>query len=133
MARRSRRGCNAGCDRLVPDVARLMTRGAPVRWKALEPTFGRASGVALSRNAPHRNAALLFADFILSREGQEIIRQGERIPSNVSVQSPLDEVPLRLIDPGVLHDEGDPWDKLRTGPFPEKPAGREGRAAAARA
>lgn len=94
------------------DIQRLITKGAPVAWKALEPTFGRASGIAVSRNAPHPHAALLFADFVLSREGQEIIRAHERAPSNLTVESPLNKIRFQLIDPGILLDEGDKWEKL---------------------
>ena len=52
------------------NAERLAVRGAPIRWKALTPTFGRPNAIGSRRRAPHPNAALLFADFLLSREGQ---------------------------------------------------------------
>jgi iron(III) transport system substrate-binding protein len=93
-------------------VERLATNGAPIRWKALAPTFGRAGAVAVARNAPHPHAALLFADFILSRQGQELIKQRNRVPSSAAVDSPLNKFPYQMIDPAIVLDESDKWEKL---------------------
>src|SRR3954464_15564070 len=38
----------------------LVVSGAPIRWKALTPTFGRPNGVALAKRAQRPHAALLF-------------------------------------------------------------------------
>src|SRR5260221_11888390 len=60
-------------DAHVQGVARLKEKGAPIDWKPLQPSFGQPSSVGTAARAPHPTAALLFADFVLSREGQEII------------------------------------------------------------
>ena len=52
------------------NIERLAVKGAPVGWKALDPTFGRPQGIGVARQAPHPCAALPFVDFLLSREGQ---------------------------------------------------------------
>jgi len=99
-------------DAHVQGVARLKEKGAPVEWKALQPAFGQPSSVGVARRAPHPNAAQLFADFILSREGQEIIKARNRVPSSTAVDSPLNKFRYELIDPAIALDEWDKWSGL---------------------
>ena len=99
-------------DAHVQGVARLKEKGAPIEWKALQPAFGQPSSVGIARRAPHPNAALLFADFMLSREGQEIIKSRNRVPSSLAVDSPLNKFTYALIDPAIALDEWDKWSRL---------------------
>lgn len=94
------------------NVERLAQKGAPVKWKPLPPTFGRPNAVGVAQHAPHPHAALLFADFMLSREGQEILKERNRVPSNISVDSPLNKFPYQMIDPAIVLDESAKWEKL---------------------
>ena len=98
-------------DTHIQGVARLKNRGAPIEWKALQPAFGQPSSVGVLRRAPHPHAALLFADFILSRDGQEIIKARNRVPSSAAVDSPLNKFAYRLIDPEIVLDEWETWEK----------------------
>src|SRR5581483_7894886 len=91
---------------------RLAVKGAPVKWKALDPTFGRPQGIGVARMAPHPHAALLFIDFMLSREGQEIIKQRGRVPSSLAVDSPLNKCKYEMIDPAIVLDEEQKWEKI---------------------
>jgi iron(III) transport system substrate-binding protein len=93
-------------------IERLSKTGAPVKWKALEPTFGRPGAVGVTKNAPHPHAALLFADFMLSREGQELIKQRNRVPSSNAVDSPLNKFKYSMIDPAIVLDESEKWETL---------------------
>ena len=106
----------AGEIAMVPDahiqgVVRLKNRGAPIEWKPLPPAFGQPSSVGVVRRAPHPHAALLFADFILSKEGQEIIKARNRVPSSRAVDSPLNKFDYRLVDPVIILDEWERWEK----------------------
>jgi len=47
-------------------------RGAPVAWVPMDLVVSSAGGVALYQNAPRLHAGLLFADFLLSPEGQKL-------------------------------------------------------------
>jgi len=49
-------------------------KGAPVAWVPLEPVRVNIGQVAIAKHAPHPHAALLFADFELSKESAEIHR-----------------------------------------------------------
>jgi iron(III) transport system substrate-binding protein len=99
-------------DAHVQGIARLKDKGAPIEWKALQPAFGQPSSVGVAKRAPHPNAAQLFADFILSREGQEIIKARNRVPSSTAVDSPLNKFKYDLIDPAIALDEWDKWSRL---------------------
>jgi iron(III) transport system substrate-binding protein len=99
-------------DAHVQGVARLKDKGAPIDWKPLQPAFGQPTSVGVAARAPHPNAALLFAGFILSREGQEIIKARNRVPSSRAVDSPLNKFPYQLIDPALMLDEWDKWSRL---------------------
>jgi iron(III) transport system substrate-binding protein len=91
---------------------KLADKGAPIAWRPLQPAFGQPSSVGVAARAPHPNAALLFADFILSREGQEIIKSRNRVPSSTAVDSPLNKFEYRLIDPAIMLDEWERWSRL---------------------
>lgn len=86
-------------------------KGAPVDWIVLEPAIGRMSGVGIARQAPHPNAALLFYDFMLSREAQQVLLSRDYVPTLASLPSPLAQRRYKLIDPGRAMDEHDKWQK----------------------
>jgi iron(III) transport system substrate-binding protein len=94
------------------NAERLLVNGAPIRWKALDPTFGRPNAVAVAKRAPRPHAALLFVDFMLSPEGQELIKQRNRVPASTAVETNLNKFPFHMIDPVVVLDESEKWEKL---------------------
>ena len=94
------------------NIERLIKNGAPVKWKPLTPTFGRPNGIGVAKNAPHPHAALLFVDFMLSLEGQELIRARNRVPASNAVDSPLNKFKYDMIDPVTVLDESEKWEKL---------------------
>ena len=50
-----------------------ISKGAPIKWVAMDLVPTNAGGVALPVNAPHPYAALLFGDFLLSADGQKFL------------------------------------------------------------
>ena len=92
-------------------VDRAKAKGAPVAWQALQPAFGRVDGIAVAKRAPHPHAALLFIDFVLSPEGQQIIKEQNRVPVNRKVATAFDTRVFHLIDSAALLDEWDTWEK----------------------
>lgn len=94
------------------NVERLRLKGAPVGWKPLAPTFGRPNAIGIAAHAPHPHAALLFTDFMLSREGQELIKARNRVPSSNAVDSPLNKFPYKMIDPVIVLDEARKWQAI---------------------
>ena len=53
---------------------------SPIDWVSLEPTVAQIDAVMLSAQSPHPNAARLFVDFVLSKEGQGALVGIQQIP-----------------------------------------------------
>jgi iron(III) transport system substrate-binding protein len=70
---------------------------------------GRPQALGLAAAAPHPNAALLFADFVLSPEGQQLFNSMGRFPASSKVKSPLVTFPYVMLDPVALVDEDEKW------------------------
>ena len=87
-------------------------RGAPVDWAPVEPVIARPQGIGLARHAPHPHAALLFADFMLSPEGQEMLFNMGRTPASRAVKTDTSGMAYIMSDPAVVLDEADKWQQL---------------------
>jgi len=99
------------------NVERLTVKGAPVKWKAIQPTFGRPNAIGVARRAPHPHAAMVFVDFMLSKDGQTILKERNRVPASLSVDTHLNKFPFQMIDPIITLDENDKWEKIWTDLF----------------
>lgn len=108
------------------NVETLKQKGAPIAWKALPPAFGSPSSVAVSKNARHPHAALLFVDFLLSKQGQQILKELNRVPSSLAIDSPLNKFNYQVIDPVISLDEFDKWEKLWSNLFLKGEAVKKG-------
>ncbi len=51
-------------------------KGAPVEWRPLEPVVTTVGSAALVANAANPHTALLFIDYLLSKDGQQLILKG---------------------------------------------------------
>jgi iron(III) transport system substrate-binding protein len=90
----------------------LKRAGAPVDWRPIAPALGQASAIGVARHSRRPHAALLFTEFVLSREGQELLKSINRVPSSAAVDTPLNKFPHQIIDPAAALDEGERWEKL---------------------
>jgi len=68
-------------------IQRMTSRGAPIDWVALEPAVVQVNPVMLAAKAPHPNAGKLLIDFLLSKEGAEMLRSFQRIPVRKDVEA----------------------------------------------
>lgn len=71
----------------VEDAKR--TKGAPIDWVRFKgPTITAFNAISITANPPHSNAAKLFVDFALSREGQQILQKNfRRVPARPGASS----------------------------------------------
>lgn len=77
----------------LPSVVNpLQESGAPVELAYLAPTTGVEQYTAVAEGSPHPNAALLFANFLMSEKGQIALNEGFGI-------SPLGELEGTLPEP----------------------------------
>jgi iron(III) transport system substrate-binding protein len=91
---------------------KMKQKGAPLEWFAIAPAIGRANGIGIVRKPPHPHAAALFADFVLSPEGQAILQKGGYVPANLRLEDRAQKLPLKFVDPAVVLDEDAKWKKL---------------------
>src|SRR6187431_394639 len=54
------------------NIVSLKRKGAPIDFVPVQPVAARPQGIGIAKNAPHPHAALLFADLVLSPEGQKL-------------------------------------------------------------
>jgi len=82
------------------EIEQLKRRGAPVDWSATsDPIVTSINVVAVSAKALHPNAAKLLVNYILSEEGQNIIRDVSRVPVRPGVKplaAKLDQATLKI-------------------------------------
>jgi iron(III) transport system substrate-binding protein len=58
------------------DVTVAKQKGAPVEWRPLDPVITTVGYSGLSSKAPHPHTALLFLDYVHSKEGQQLMMKG---------------------------------------------------------
>ena len=61
-------------------------KGGNVKWFYFEPVLGLSNNIGLVKGAPHPNAGKLLIDYILSVEGQTVLKQGHHIPASSKVE-----------------------------------------------
>jgi iron(III) transport system substrate-binding protein len=88
------------------------SQGAPIEWFSIGTAIARPNGIAIPKRAPHPHAAVLFFDFEISQEGQQILAKRDFVPTNKKIDTPLNKLPLTIVDPAVMLDQDQKWTKL---------------------
>jgi ABC-type Fe3+ transport system substrate-binding protein len=73
-------------------VSGLKRKGSPIDWAALDPVVAILQTVGIVSGAPHPNAAKVLVDFMLSSDGQNLIRSFGRIPGRSGVKPLYEEL-----------------------------------------
>jgi iron(III) transport system substrate-binding protein len=87
-------------------------QGAPIDWFSIGPAIARPNGIAVAKKAPHPHAAVLFYDFEISPEGQQILAKRDFVPTSRKVDTPLAKIPMKFVDVRVQLDQYEKWVKL---------------------
>ena len=88
-----------GVSMAMHHIALSQSKGAPVGGASPEPSLARGGTLQVIKGAPHPHAAMLLADYILSKDGgQKVLRDSLENPSHPAVE-PLPE--LRWIQPNL--------------------------------
>jgi iron(III) transport system substrate-binding protein len=88
-----------------------ISKGAPIKWVAMDLVPTNAGGVALPANAPHPYAGMLFADFLLSADGQKFL-------GKYGLDSAMNKPPFKRFyaEKGMTAEqydkENEKWEKL---------------------
>ena len=94
-------------------VERLRARGAPVEWISVRPMIAAPIAIALAARPSHPNAANLFVDLALSKEGADLLNSMGRVPTRGDVSLSAKRLDPKALDLFPLHvssDEMDPED-----------------------
>lgn len=67
-------------------------QGAPVKWLKIGPVVGTSEVMGLTKGAAHPNAAKLLFDFVLSAEGQNVLKQANYLPADPNVAAKVPEL-----------------------------------------
>jgi iron(III) transport system substrate-binding protein len=91
-------------------IERLRMGGAPVDWVAVKPMIAAPISIALPARPAHPNAANLFMNLVLSKEGSEFYCPwaGCRLGSTSTFRQRLGPRALDLVSLHVSSDEMDP-------------------------
>lgn len=95
---------------------RMRRRGAPIDWAPIIPVVAVPHMVGLPKNTPNPHAAMLFIDFVLSKEGQQELAKQGRVPIHplVSADPPRLNTGFRFItlDPLKFLDKFDFYNRM---------------------
>lgn len=86
--------------------------GAPINFVIMDPMVDSLEALALLKNAPHPHAALLFIDYVTSKEGQTLIYKRGRNPAYPGMDPLLNDANLLIEAAGGSMDNFDYWQKL---------------------
>src|ERR671924_292662 len=82
---------------LANRIEKMKEQGAPVEWvTTLDPVTVSLHPIGVAAKAPHPNAAKLFIDFILSKEGQQLLLSIERTPARPGIDTKMEARKLKL-------------------------------------
>lgn len=85
----------------------LKDKGAPIaRFNISTPIFN-FQAMAVMKKAPHPYSAVLFYDFMISEEGQEIFSRLHNIVTSTKFDVAQKKIPMKFIDPADALDEND--------------------------
>jgi iron(III) transport system substrate-binding protein len=97
-------------------AARIKGQGGPVQYVFDEPVITYLHPVALTKSAPHPNAGKLLMSFILSADGQRMLRDQGRIPGHRDIDPKvfsLRQVKLQASDPALAKEYGPAGEEMR--------------------
>jgi iron(III) transport system substrate-binding protein len=106
-----------GLTVFLSNAISVKRNGSPLDWVPVEPVLAIPFGLGVAKHAPHPHAALLFADWILSPEGQEVLETLGRLPASTKIKQTAINFPFVPLDVGASIDESEKREKAWNGNF----------------
>jgi iron(III) transport system substrate-binding protein len=91
-------------------IERLRMRGGPVDWVAPKPVVTAPISIAVPARPANPNAASLYLDLVLSRDGAELLKSMGRVPTRSDVQPSAKRLDPKALDLFPLHVSSDEMD-----------------------
>ena len=99
-------------------------KGAPVEWAKISPAWGTRNHVGIVKGAPHPNAAKLLVEFLLSEDGQAVLRNAGYIsvhpkvpPTNPNLRPDTGKFEYVTVSTSVIQENLTRWNKIQAGFF----------------
>jgi len=89
----------------------LKQKGAPIDSFILSPAIAQFRAVGVLKKSPHPNAAVLWYDFMLGEEAQQILTKRFNYPTNIKINSPVKNQQFKFINPQDFLDMNLKWSK----------------------
>ncbi|MDB5729386.1 MAG: fbpA 3 [Noviherbaspirillum sp.] len=87
----------------------MKQKGAPIESFVIPPAIGQLRAIGLLKRSPNPHAAMLYYDYMLSEEGQQILANRSRVPTSTKIETAWKNVPIKLIDPARYLDMNEKW------------------------
>ena len=68
------------------NIVEMQLQSAPLEYAMMNPTLLSLTSVAMPSQSPHPHTATLFYDFIISKEGQELLAKEKNVPARDDVE-----------------------------------------------
>jgi iron(III) transport system substrate-binding protein len=97
-------------------LARIKGQGGPVQYVFDQPVITYIHPIALAKSAPHPNAGKLLVSYILSQEGQKMLRDQGRIPGHREIDPQvfsLRQIKLQASDPRMAKEYATAGEEMR--------------------
>ncbi len=86
------------------DPETLKKKGSHIDWFAIEPAIAIPNGVGVAKLAPHPHAAVLFYEYLLSEESQQVLAKIGYVTSQKNIPLTFNK-PFKVLDPAALLEE----------------------------
>ncbi len=86
------------------DPETLKKKGSPIDWFAIEPAIAIPNGVGVAQKAPHPHAAVLFYEYLLSEESQQVLARIGYVTSQKNIPLTFSKQ-FKVLDPAALLEE----------------------------
>jgi iron(III) transport system substrate-binding protein len=102
----------------IASVERMKEKGAPIDWTSGGPAPAIMVGIGISAQAEHPNAAKLYTNFVLSREGQKLMKTPGRLVAREDLEREQSDLKKKVkmvpVDPSLAEKLGDYAKQLRS-------------------
>jgi len=86
------------------DPLNMMKKGAPIDWFVIEPAIAISNGIGVARRAPHPHAAVLFYEYLLSEEAQQVLANIGYVTSRSKMPLTFDKK-IKVLEAAAVLDE----------------------------
>ena len=87
-----------GLTTFLANVLSGQEQHIPIGYAPVQPVLAVPFAIGVAKQAPHPYSALLFADYVLSPEGQEVLNEMGRLPASSKIKKNSVNFPYTVLD-----------------------------------